>query len=550
MTTRLTGYRIFIASPGGLAEIRTAFRNVLEKYNVEDAIRRNVVFIPVGWEATLGGLGRPQALINRELEECDALVLVLHDRWGSHPGDPGGATSGTEEEYKLAQKCHADPDRAMKDIQVFFRSVEPNQMADPGVQLKAVLDFKGKLERERRLMYYQFETAADFEDRLRTFLASCVHELEIGSANPVIGTHPAVATIGGDAEATALVVSLQANNLEHAADTGEGKPEQLLQRARRLARAGLITSAETIFADLATGAGDVEAMLYYGEFLTEQHRKTQAAAMYERAVVTARALGDEVLLGRAEVGDSRLLARTGRVNEAVRAARDAVAHLAEEKGPHLAEAQINLADLLSSPDERPEQESLLATAEAILHASPQPVLLARAATVRARLSQEDGDHRRSAELYRDAIRITEEAGLTDDLGDLHVGRGSALEELGEIEDARSAYIAAEQVLERARDLPKLADALDHLGHVAQTLGNDNEAERAFDKAAGLFETINRYDAAADAYASLGKLHEARGRKSEAELALRQAIALAAKTREQDEVAEFYKRLEALIAGQQ
>lgn len=40
LTTRLTGYRIFIASPGGLAEIRTAFRNVLEKYNVEDAIRR------------------------------------------------------------------------------------------------------------------------------------------------------------------------------------------------------------------------------------------------------------------------------------------------------------------------------------------------------------------------------------------------------------------------------------------------------------------------------------------------------------------------------
>lgn len=475
-------------------------------------------------------------------------MLVLHDRWGSHPGDPGGATSGTEEEYRLAQKCHVDPDRAMKDIQVFFRSVEPNQMADPGVQLKAVLDFKGKLERERQLMYYQFETAADFEDRLRTFLASCVHELEINASKPVTETHPAVAAIGGDAESKAFVTPLQATDLEQAADTGVGDPEPPLQRARRLARLGLITSAETIFADLATGAGDVEAMLDYGEFLTAQHRKTQAAAMYERAVVTARAVGDEVLLGRAEVGDSRLLARTGRVNEAVRAARDAVAHLAVEKGPHLAEAQINLSDLLSSPDERPEQESLLATAEAILHVSPQPVLLARAATVRARLAQEDGDHRRSADLYKDAIRITEEAGLTDDLGDLHVGRGSALEKLGEIEEARTAYIAAEQVLERARDLPKLADAVDHLGHVAQILGNDNEAERAFDKAAGLFETIKRNDAAADAYASLGKLHEAAGRKSKAELALRQAIALASNIKEQDELAELYERLQALIAS--
>ena len=58
-------------------------RDVIEKYNSEDAIRRGVVFIPVGWELTLGGLGRPQAIINQDLEECDAFVLVLHDRWGS-----------------------------------------------------------------------------------------------------------------------------------------------------------------------------------------------------------------------------------------------------------------------------------------------------------------------------------------------------------------------------------------------------------------------------------------------------------------------------------
>ncbi len=544
LTTQLTGFRIFIASPGGLTEVRNTFRAVLEKYNVEDAIRRKVVFIPVAWEATLGGLGRPQALINRELEECDALVLVLQDRWGSESGAPDGATSGTEEEYRLANRCHADPDKPMKHIQVFFMSVAPNQIADPGKQLRAVLDFKSELERERQLMYYQFESVRDFEDRLRAFLASCVHELETAGnqAGQLAGGVP-------DAVPADSVSGPTLPELPRAGADEAGPTEAPLDRARRLVRQGLITLAETIMAERATGAGDVEAMLDYGEFLAAQHRKTQAAAMYERAANLARAVNDVVLLGRAQVGDSRLLARLGRNNEAVLTAREAVAHLAAEKGPYSAEAQVNLADLLSGPDERPEQDALLANAEALLDVSPRPALLARTVTVRARLAQEDGDHRRSAGLYADAIRINEEAGLSEDLGDLHVGRGSALEELGELNGAREAYLAAEEVLERARDLSKLADAVDHLGRVAETLGHDDEAQRAYDKAAGLFETTQRHDAAADAYASLGKLHEAAGRTGEAEVALRQAIALAADTKERDELQELYSRLDALIAGQ-
>src|SRR4051812_36490100 len=114
MPTQLTAYRIFIASPGGLIEVRQRFRLVIEKYNTEDAIRRGVLFIPVGWELTLGGLGRPQSLINREIEECDAFFLILHDRWGSNPGGAEGYTSGTEEEYHKALEHVADPHKPMR----------------------------------------------------------------------------------------------------------------------------------------------------------------------------------------------------------------------------------------------------------------------------------------------------------------------------------------------------------------------------------------------------------------------------------------------------
>jgi len=62
------------------------------------------MFHPVGWEDTIGGVGRPQEQINEDLKHCDYAVFVLHDRWGSPTGS--GHTSGTEEEWALAEELY------------------------------------------------------------------------------------------------------------------------------------------------------------------------------------------------------------------------------------------------------------------------------------------------------------------------------------------------------------------------------------------------------------------------------------------------------------
>jgi hypothetical protein len=115
-----------IASPGGLDVERQTFREVVNKHNELDAIRRGVLFIPVGWDLTLAGMGRPQELINQYLTKCDYFVLILSDRWGSKPAKNGKYTSGTAEivsfeqpEHKLfpASVAHASQvfDRQAKD---------------------------------------------------------------------------------------------------------------------------------------------------------------------------------------------------------------------------------------------------------------------------------------------------------------------------------------------------------------------------------------------------------------------------------------------------
>lgn len=104
MPSQVSAYRIFVGSPSGLEEERKRFREVVNEYNESDALENGVLFIPVGWELTLRGMGRPQQLINDDLKRCDYCVILLHDRWGTPSSTAGQYSSGTEEEYALAKQ--------------------------------------------------------------------------------------------------------------------------------------------------------------------------------------------------------------------------------------------------------------------------------------------------------------------------------------------------------------------------------------------------------------------------------------------------------------
>jgi hypothetical protein len=152
MADTLTGYRVFFASPGGLAAERRSFRDTLGECNERDALQRGLLFRPIGWEDTLAGVGRPQALINADIARCDYFVLVLWDRWGTPPDTAGNYTSGTEEEYGLALKLLGDDAKPLRQIVVLFKGVNEKQLSDPGEQLTKVLEFKKKLEAEKKLL--------------------------------------------------------------------------------------------------------------------------------------------------------------------------------------------------------------------------------------------------------------------------------------------------------------------------------------------------------------------------------------------------------------
>ena len=183
MADRITRYKVFIASPGGLQKEREAFRDTIREYNEEiDQQRRDLTFMPVGWEETLGGHGRPQSLINDDIIACDYFILLLWDRWGSPPDTPGKSRyrSACEEEFALALKCLEDPAKPMREVLIFFKAVAPVQMADPGEQLRQVLDFRREVEREKKHLFTIFDEIAVFQKKQRLHLAKWMHAHEAG----------------------------------------------------------------------------------------------------------------------------------------------------------------------------------------------------------------------------------------------------------------------------------------------------------------------------------------------------------------------------------
>ncbi len=165
--------KVFIASPGDLAVERRAFKEVLDELNKGFGEGAGIEFEPLAWEETLAVMTRrSQGLINQDIDRCDVFVLAMHRRWGQEAPDAKPYSSYTEEEFHRAfDRWHRT---GTPTIFVFFKDIDPGQMADPGKQLQQVLDFRRQLEAQRQLIYRPFADVDGFRDVLQRHLKAYV----------------------------------------------------------------------------------------------------------------------------------------------------------------------------------------------------------------------------------------------------------------------------------------------------------------------------------------------------------------------------------------
>ena len=170
-------FKIFLSSPGGLDEFRDAFCDEVDSFNKNHAEGRNVIFLVKKSEDIPTEYGRPQSIINKILASCSGYVLLLHDRWGSPPGDSDGRSfsSGSEEEFKIAEEMLKK--KEMARIGVYFKSVDPEKLQSPDEQLTKVQEFKKWLESEHVLFYNEFADEVEFRKKVQSFMAKWLDKI-------------------------------------------------------------------------------------------------------------------------------------------------------------------------------------------------------------------------------------------------------------------------------------------------------------------------------------------------------------------------------------
>lgn len=156
---KLIDINIFIATPSDLEQERNIFRDVLKKIN---SLNKSQKFnlVPVGWEDTLIGKGRPQELINKDLAKSDLVIFILWKRWGSPSGK---FSSGFEEEFFLANKLD-------KEMWILFKKIPTYMLEDPGPQLSKVLQFKEQIIKDKKFLFKDFTNEKDLKKILNNNL--------------------------------------------------------------------------------------------------------------------------------------------------------------------------------------------------------------------------------------------------------------------------------------------------------------------------------------------------------------------------------------------
>ena len=166
----------FLASPGDLEEERKAIRDVVDEFNRLWADDLGYQVDLVGWEETVAGYGRPQHLINQDVDRCDLFIGMIWKRWGTPPDSEGNFSSGFEEEFQRSMDRRERTGRPQ--VSLFFKEIPEEFMTDPGDDLKRVLQFKETVMAERKILFQNFSTVRDMEERARQCVTEYVKDVK------------------------------------------------------------------------------------------------------------------------------------------------------------------------------------------------------------------------------------------------------------------------------------------------------------------------------------------------------------------------------------
>jgi tetratricopeptide (TPR) repeat protein len=494
---------VFIASPGDLAPEREAFRDVCLTLNSGFGTESGVVFEPTGWEALLSSVGRRnQSVINELVKRCDVFVLAIHRRWGQKAPD-SNYSSYTEEEFHLAL------DRLRKygrpEIFVFFKEIDPGQMADPGPQLNKVLLFRKELESSRQVLYRPFADVDGFRKELAHHLRSFANgevpprDLPLQPLLLPLELRQQVQEAQKECEMQSARAAESAAYAEEHFARAESLALALAERAAAAAAEGRIEVARQDFAKATDGTSSPEVLKLASSF----YLKTGELNALEQ--LTKRLLS--------LVGDAHSLER---------------AHVLQR-----------LANLYCDLGAFPQAEQIAHEASRMYKALGEERFVAQQEVGIGLIYLKQGKLSESKAFFDNAINKFIELNLVEDivtsLGNVAVWAAQA-GQLEMAEKLQGNVLACEERLERADGI---ASASLNLGLINLEQGKLDPADQLIKRAKVISEVENDFDSVIRAYGALAMIEKKRGNHSRKLQIIDAAIAVA-KSINRTDMVDFFE----------
>lgn len=174
MSTDTKILRVFIASPGDLAEERALLDEVVAEFNLVWGDKNGVRLELIKWEThTYPGFGADaQDVINTQIGESYDIFIGM--MWGRFGTSTARAESGTEEEF---HRAFARFERAPEAVQLmfYFKDAPLTPSEIDLEQLAKVMQFKQKISAHGGL-YHKFSGADEFQKVARIHLSKLVQD--------------------------------------------------------------------------------------------------------------------------------------------------------------------------------------------------------------------------------------------------------------------------------------------------------------------------------------------------------------------------------------
>ena len=480
---------VFIASPGDLSNERKYFRDTIELLNAGFGDGANVEFEALGWEDTLASTGRrSQGVINAEIDRCDVFILALYRRWGQPAPDAEPYSSYTEEEFHRALERWRKEGKP--EIFVFFKRVDPESEADPGPQLKQVMEFRKQLEETRQVFPRYFADEPSFkkevDDHLRAYAKGELPKVDAERDKVIFPLE----TLKKVEEAKAIAES----KIQEAAEAREAKKEALLkieamqlqmaEDAAVLALEGTVEFARQKFAVLVIETMSLRILSLAFEFYHWTGDLESAFSVLEKWLNIS--------------GPNEISAETAS-----------------------AYGNLGILYLTRGNLERAEamQQKALAIDEALGHKEGMADNYGNLGII----YKNRGDLEHAEEMYQKALKINEALGIKEGMAINYCNLGNLYLIRNNLERAKAMYQKSLAIEETLGHKENMATDYGNLGILYDNQGDLEHAEEMYQKALKINEALGIKEGMANNYCNLGILYKNQGNLKHAEEMLQKSL---------------------------